>query len=205
MTGFLLGFSIVAVVLVAAVFLVLVIRRWRSEEMDRDAKRERDRKSEEDRFKRELKDKVAAGTHTEEGHVRCAIAGCKHAATEPSLHIARDERSLGAWLKQRLGAPPRLRIVRGAKSRYCRPHEALIAARFRHRLAGHEEKRAAFLAAEDADLADFEHDIDAAVSSEQASKRDAVTLASIPPPPAIPAIPVIPQLATSATATPRNA
>jgi len=162
-----------------AVLLVFVVRRWRSEELVREEQRDKTATEKDRQAKSRLKDLVAAGTHVEDGRERCCLKPCPHPASEHEFHFSRDDHSFDAWVRRRFGAQPRLRIVPGARRRYCVPHAALLHARFVHRAANHEAARASFLAREDGDLAEFEHTVDEAVALELAAKRDA---ASIPPP-----------------------
>jgi|GEM_PF-6319909 len=164
------------------VLLVAVIRRWRSEEQARETEREKQRKTDEQRAKSAMKDKVDAGTHLDDGRLRCVLKPCPLSATMPELHLVREDLSFEVWLQRRYGgARQRVRIVGGQTLKYCAAHAAAVHARYQHRAATSEAKLADFVQHEDAELAEFEIGVDEALASDLQQKRD--SLQSIPPPP----------------------
>ncbi len=163
-----------------AVLLVIVLRRWRSEEQAREAEREKTRKAEESKEKSLNLNKVVAGTHLEDGRLRCVLRPCPLAATMPELHLAREDLSFVVWLQRRYGgARQRVRIVPGKRLKYCAAHAAAVHARYQHRAATSEARLADFVQHEDSDLSEFEISVDEMLSADLALKREAQ---SVPPP-----------------------
>lgn len=109
------------------------------------AQREQEVKQEKQR-QTALRKAVERGTHDEEGYALCRGCGDKDdpatRATEFGFRIERDE-GLLAWVRQRIGAPARLRVGRRVFDEpcYCRECALIAGSDLQSYLLGFEQKR----------------------------------------------------------------
>lgn len=157
--------------------IVIAIVGWKLRKMSTD-RSIAERKIQEESYRklvaqheRELKQKVAEGTHLADGRKRCtAHASCQQPAEHPRFRIVRDEGPVDL-LRRAFGAPRRYRVEPSKPTgradlplatipqealSYCETHMHLAYQEILLKLAQHNERFVTFIRDEEVDLQWFE-------------------------------------------------